>query len=342
MQHHPIDRRRLCISGAAILAALAILLTGTFAWQSISQTALNEMASQSNHGGRLHDDFNGQNKDIYVENFTAPGNGGVPIYARIRLDEYMEIGPDAGIKRDAPDRDAVPLNSGSRIDDVCTWTTRLPINATDSPDAGFHRYWQWDMGGSTVYMPTFNMNKDSLAAEINGTFAGPDGDPTTREDSYKDYVVYREGQVVTQDEVWDMDSNSEDEGRLSIEGVNISLNRSVQHTARPTLTATVVTMQEWMDMGSPVGPYWVYDADGWAYWADAIRPGEATGLLLDGIYSVNEPEGSWYYAIHVVAQFASAGDWGQDNASGFFDPTQGAAPSANAMTLLNTISGIAP
>ena len=29
------------------------------------------------------------------------------------------------------------------------------------------------MGGSTVYMPTFK-NKDSIEADINGTFAGQD------------------------------------------------------------------------------------------------------------------------------------------------------------------------
>ena len=337
-----MDRRKLWTSGAAILAALAILLTGTFAWKSISQTALNEAAGQNNHGGRLHDDFNGQNKDIYVENFTDPNNGGAPIYARIRLDEYMEIGADAGARRDAPDRDARPLVSSANINDVRTWTTRLPGSTSVSTDGDFQKYWHWDMGGSTVYMPTFNMNKDSLAAEINGTFAGPDSDTATNADRYGDYVIYTDGQTIIQDEVWDMDSNNEDEGRLSQEGVNISLNRNVQHTAKPTLNASVVTMQEWIDMGSPVGPYWVYDVDGWAYWAQPIKPGEATGLLLNSIQLTMEPEGGWYYAINVVAQFASAGDWGQVDESGFFDPTQGAVPTANAMTLLNTVSGIQP
>ena len=33
------------------------------------------------------------NKDVYVENFmSADEAGGVPIYARVRLDEYLEIG----------------------------------------------------------------------------------------------------------------------------------------------------------------------------------------------------------------------------------------------------------
>ncbi|MBC8545221.1 hypothetical protein, partial [Bianquea renquensis] len=92
--------RKAASAVIAVVAAAVILLTGTFAWQSISQTALNEVAeTYVNPGGRLHDDFNGVNKDVYVENFmSADEAGGVPIYARVRLDEYLETGRGAGIK----------------------------------------------------------------------------------------------------------------------------------------------------------------------------------------------------------------------------------------------------
>ena len=52
---------------AAVIAAVLVVviaMTGTYAWRSISQTALNEAAAGSNPGGRLHDDFDGENKDI--------------------------------------------------------------------------------------------------------------------------------------------------------------------------------------------------------------------------------------------------------------------------------------
>ena len=49
--------------------AISVFFTGTFAWQSISQLALNEVAGNPNPGGRLHDDFNGRDKKVYVENF---------------------------------------------------------------------------------------------------------------------------------------------------------------------------------------------------------------------------------------------------------------------------------
>ena len=45
-----------------------LLLTGTFAWSSISQNVLNENDGKTESGGRIHDDYNKEsgNKDIEV------------------------------------------------------------------------------------------------------------------------------------------------------------------------------------------------------------------------------------------------------------------------------------
>ena len=96
MKRKRIQNKKKLFSGIlALILISAIMLTGTFAWQSISQNVVNEVGVKGlNVGGRLHDDFNGEeNKDIYVENF-----GNEPILARIRLDEYMEIVAGAGRK----------------------------------------------------------------------------------------------------------------------------------------------------------------------------------------------------------------------------------------------------
>ena len=100
-------------------------------------------------------------------------------------------------------------------------------------------------------------------------------------------------------------------------------------------------MQQWLDMGAPVGPFWVYDTDGWAYWAQPIQPGTATGLLLDGITLQKEPDEDWYYGINVVGQFATVGDWGSEAGNdGFFGDNAGEAPSDNAIFLLNQAAGL--
>ena len=354
------DKKKVTTAVVAGVTALALVLGGTFAWTSISQQAKNEAAGIVNVGGRLHDDFNGTNKDVYVENFTDPLNGGQPIYARIRLDEYMEVGQDAGGYGTDVDSDgtveAVPVIDGTSIDDMTTWKTFVPSSITDTAitcsdcaEANglctIHEHWKWTVGGSTIFMPTFNKDKDSLTADINGTYEGTvEGDKVY----YDDYVVYEEGgleiDVTTDGEnaltdaegtvgtvtgyaVYDDDTNTEDDGGTRSE--------TETHTAKATGTATVMTMQEWLDAGSQPGNFWVYDADGWAYWANPIMPGESTGLLLDSIEMFKNPGEKCYYSINVVAQFATVGDWEYFNGD---DENPEFDGSENALSLLEKAS----
>ncbi len=343
-------KKALTAVGAVALAAV-IALGGTLAWQSINQQALNEAAATLNPGGRLHDDFDGSNKDVYVENFTDAADG-TPIFARVRLDEYMEIGTGAGTDRNlAPDAPLTAsgltvVGQGSVINDKTTWITRTPTGGL-ADEAG-EVYWAWDTdGGQTVYMPTFNKNKDSLQADINGTYDGQEGTDVP----YDDYVTYTEGQQVTADATYDDDNNDvEDEGtRLENE----------THAAKTTINGTVITMDEWLTRWEAyqtavaggtsaeqaaadtqvTGDFWVWDDDGWAYWANAIQPDTATGLLLDGIELVNLPSDSYYYGINVVGQFVTADDIGFLTGTGFYDRTAGRLPSTEAEDLLELITG---
>ncbi len=311
---------------AAVIAAAAILLAGTFAWTSISQIALNESAGIVNVGGRLHDDFNGENKDVYVENFTDPLNGGQPIYARIRLDEYMEVGPEAG-DADNAGRRAEPVIAGTDINDVDTWIPHKPTTECEvcetSGTCVIHDHWVWEMGGETVFMPTFNKDKDSLKAEINGTYEG-----TTKGDTvyYDDYVTYKEGETISGDASYDDDTNTTDDG--------IVRTQEEEHVAKKTQKGTVITMNQWIADGKQPGNYWVYDTDGWAYWANPIMPGEATGLFLSNIDMKKNPGEKCYYGINVVGQFATVSDWEY-----FKD---GGEPSTNALEVLTVASDNVP
>ena len=339
-------RKKTLTSVGAVAMAAVIALGGTFAWQSISQQALNEAAAIVNPGGRLHDDFDGSNKDVYVENFTDAVDG-TPIFARVRLDEYMELGTGAGTDRNLAEGEALTVSGltvvgqGSKINDKSTWTTRKPGGGS-----AFEEYYTWDMeGGKTVYMPTFNKNKDSLKADVNGTY---DGKPDT-DIPYDDYVAYTVDQQITADATYDNDNNDVEDDGVRIE--------SETHTAAETINGTVITMEEWATRWAAYqtalednpeadpadynvkGNFWVWDADGWAYWANPIEPGTATGLLLDGIELVNPPSDSFYYGINVVGQFVTADDIGYLNGTGFYDRSAGRVPSANAEDLLELITG---
>ena len=357
------SKRKLISAVIAVALAAAILMGGTFAWQSISQMALNEVYGHVNPGGRLHDDFTilqndekepilteegtkQYDKNVYVENFTTLADDGVQIFARIRLDEYMETGLGAG--EDDPEKNqATSLVYGATLGDTTSWTTHIPGN-TDDP---FHDYWDWTMAGENTetgeldaeetkgvwYMPTFNKNKDSLQADINGTFDAGFED-------YEDYGLTKD-HAVTADAVYDNDGDTEDV-TSPVEGEDIK-KVSETHYAKEIGDSTVITMADWLklDTEKKVGPYWVWDTDGWAYWAAPIDPDSATGLFLDGIARttkiINE---DWYYGINVVAQFITADDLGRplngEAETGFYDPGEGgknAPPSFEALQLLKTI-----
>jgi hypothetical protein len=82
-----------------------------------------------------------------------------------------------------------------------------------------------------------------------------------------------------------------------------------------TLGAPLIRLSDWD--GQPVAA-WILDdssanqAEGWAYWGEALRPGESTAKLLESITLIRRPDGPYYYAIHVDMQ---AADWYID----FFD-----------------------
>ncbi len=335
------DKRKLAASLTAGGMAAAILLTGTFAWRSISQKGTNEMVGDANPGGRLHDDFDGKNKDIYVENFTSPEDG-APIFARVRLREYMEVGAEAGNPgADGYEAKAVG-KTDAQLNDHSTWAIHHLDESQESTDhMAFHDYVTWDQeGGSTVYMPTFNKNKDSLIIDRNGTLEGLDGlypwEQGDTYDKYQDNKTYTVGNQATGNAIYDADSDDHDDvgeylapdgagvqvlpGGTAVDGVNYNLVEET-HEAKKTQDCTVISMEEWKakDPWDRVGNYWVYDTDGWAYWAAPIMPDTATGLLLDGVSVTQTPDEEWYYAIDVEAQFSTAYDWGtKDKNDGFF------------------------
>ena len=364
MTYNMTNRKKRRAAIIAVTCAILVALSGTFAWQSISQQALNEAKGISNPGGRLHDDYSGPDgtKDVYVENF-----GDQDIFARVRLDEYMEIGKGAGTKGTyseetgwtaSADNKATSLVNGANINDVTTWTTHLPGDVDANISTGdesktqwtdssktFRNYFTWTMGGEgdnngqTVYMPTFNKNKDSLAADINGTLEGKNGT------AYADYVEYTKDQTVSGTVYEDADDNTVDEGANDptkkgnggTESVNFRAIQGQNHTAKETLTASVITMATYQSMddeGKTAFAGWVYDADGWAYWSQPIKAGTATGLLLDEV-STKDKADEWYYGINVVAQFVTANDLGKtgENATGFF-ADGGQMPSSDALDLL--------
>ena len=156
-------RRRKLRSGiiAALLMVL-ILLTGTYAWIQFNNIGFNAVYTETNFGGRFHNNFqwaneSGQgthNKNLFAENF-----GNNQIFVRVRLREFFRAGEGAepiGHTTEHP----VLLNNPStwpvyQAQDNDVRTRRLE---TDSAAIG-NRGISWTLGhtgGPMYFMPTFN------------------------------------------------------------------------------------------------------------------------------------------------------------------------------------------
>jgi hypothetical protein len=110
---------------------------------------------------------------------------------------------------------------------------------------------------------------------------------------------------------------------------NTTVYNGTEPGVKRTRNATVITMNQWMALGSPIGDYWVGDSDGWFYWASPILPGDATGLLIDAIDKrqsiIGSYGGSYYYAVYIDTQMATAFSDGPtpDDYRTFADPDKG-------------------
>lgn len=313
--------QRAVLLFALCTLCVTFLFGGTFAWSSLGQNVTNEVKGHmENPGGRLHDDFNGKNKDVYIENFTDQYDG-QPIIVRIRLREHMEMSDTAGTN--------VPVWS--------TWDVWDPMQniqsgCYESPTG----YWKWKLGGQTTYLPTFNKDLDSKVADVNGTFAGPDGNDADGSDSFEDYVKYAINTPVS--------------GTAKYNG---GTTKTETHIVTETQPAVMMSMAQW-SADPQLGQFWVYDNDGWAYWAQPLWPDSATGLLLDEISLTKAIRGNWYYGIHVEAEMVTADELtdisaAKANQKGFYHShdtstdackngtCSGECPSATAAQLLSAI-----
>ena len=297
------ERKKLCI---AIFSLVALIIIGVFAWTNFSSQTSNQqydagsgseytepgepeivssepvdsvnetlepkvLESEEENievSGTLHDyrSEDGEYRQIHIENW-----GNEPILVRVKLDEYMEIGPGAGLRSIATDENtgksipnsqnfAKSLVDGANIDDTSTWKTHSGARiAAFINGAEFYDFWEWEMGGQKFYFPApeeYRTNKNFV-----DTSSPPD---------------------------------------LTADSVNAA---GVQ--ARQTRLAQVRTMVCWFHDGSPIGDFWVIDQDGWAYWAAPLKPGDSTGLLLNRVTQTTQLVEENFYEINVVVQMAT-------------------------------------
>lgn len=318
------------IKGVLLVAALLLLIAGTYTWFSFTQRAINDRHVELGFEevGRLHDYFDevSGNKDVFVENF-----GDAPILVRIKLLEYMEIDGVSMVQADpATDTDVQPLKA-----DPTTWTPWTPAASGNTvgdrvgPGAVFNSRARWTMGwqprvatdgsgqllDAPYYMPTFNHSRTDhktaaagdgrdwnwsgeeadTSASPNGTNAGADATGVTHPGDGTD-GYWNAGDTAT-----------------SLLGTPPD-TQSGTHTARQTVVQDqpVMLLSQWnaLPVQDRVGNFWVVDPQtGWAYWANLLFPGEATSFLLDqATFITSGLRGNVYYGIKVVPNMVANTD----------------------------------
>jgi len=303
--------KRKAMAGFTAAALIALIATGTFAWTNLNSQRLNEWrgagSPENEVGGVLHDDHrdNEPNKAVYIENWGAGD-----LFVRIRLSEYMEMGTGAGLKSTTTDP-----STGEIVHN--------PLNLAKSLISGadIDHVETWRIYDPYRVYPTV-IDENSIDNYWLWNMGGQKYYYPAPESSRanKGYVDQNSPAGLTKDSV-----NSD--------GVQ----------AKQTAFAQVLTMTQWKAEGSPIGDYWVIDADGWAYWAAPLKPGQATGLLLNSVTQTKPPAKDYYYGINVAAQMATKdgaidSNGLKDNYERFGDEDQGGW-SADGQRLMELITG---
>jgi len=293
-----MKRKRLITGTVAVACAAAVALTGTFAWQSISNAVNNFSGTKvvtpdtTKPGGNLHDDFNSATGDkrIYVEN-----TGNTKLFVRVRLGEFEDL-----TKSTAPSTitytDHVPVSTAT-VNDVadCKNDTNNFHGNTDAGD-----YFIWTMGsGSHAY--------NSITGTTQWTGASSQ--------EAKDQLVadqYGSAQAGTGNSY---DSNS---------GKSSTVVSTKDSTANKSTIASdgVITMAQYnakSDADKKAFTGWVYDNDGYAYWSQPLDAGQATGDLLSKVSLPTANSKDYFYSIKATMEYVDQKDigaWTSDGTDG--------------------------
>ena len=263
-------KKPVILAIAAVLCTVA-MLGGALAWTDFTQNKVNKFRGSVDADVTLHDEFDGANKDVFVEN-----SGTSTIYVRVRLDEYMQVGDKK-------------FGSNADVRDKTTWAPHT-YGGKDIIDCGnadadrFHHYYEWSMRGiDRDYTP-------GTPGIVYGTL-GADGKVDRSDKSGSDVphhtaaantpIRMTEFMRLAKQEYADMNSTDR------------------------ALWNDKVTAGCWILDDSNVAE----NGGGWAYWSVPLKPGTATNLLLDKVTLKKDAEDDWIYRIDVKLQAVTANDF---------------------------------
>ena len=270
----------------AVAVCIAALVGGAYAWTDLTQSVTNKFRGTFDADVTLHDEFDGLNKDVFVEN-----SGTNDIYVRVRLDEYMRVGETV-------------FATGADARDKSTWTTHTYdgpsiIDCTHADIGKFHDYYRWHMVGSARnYTP-------GTPGMVYTTLTGIDpitGEPVVDRADGTHTTAPAEHPILMSDYV-------------TVYNLIFFAGVTEYSDIVALLSADELAVYDAYTKGC-----WILDntdtaanGGGWAYWSKVLHPDTATNCLLDTVTLIKDADDNWIYRIDVKLQAVTLGDAGKWN-----------------------------
>lgn len=303
-----LNRRTLCGIGAVIVA-LSLIIGGVFAWNDNSQHKSNIVT-----GGNLTakedvvlvEDFerpdDWQQDDELKKEVSVKNTGEGQIYIRLQLKEYMDI---AEVKYTYSDEELLIDSSGKFVAGATTADLKAWLNSNNVVynDSQIKTYKAYGDTTEKFYLATdanTNINgvygKKLLLDYTEGTPKSlVDGVSRAAYETTDDHQLHPTGECLYTSHLWS--------GSTFPGGKDTDPNKDPFHKyVEWKLGAPLIKMSDWD--GQPTAS-WILDdtsAEGWVYWGEALKPGDSTTKLLESIKLIKQPDGPFYYSLHVDMQ----------------------------------------
>jgi uncharacterized protein YjdB len=307
----------------AVVLALAIIAGGTYMWTDFSQHKTNEARSAlSKYEAVLIEDFEEEDdwktsdgelkKEISVKN-TGPVNSDYKeVYVRIQLKEYMEI---AEIEIEKTSARYMIDTNGAYI--VNTTSGEPGKTALENAYPGHTVDWLTDaVSGVTAW---FVQTKED---DLNGQYGKHVVTKYDVSDSPFKVTpgINRADDDAKKSEKHDVVANGEEPNRNGEcdyrkylwDGsyLTAAKNPTMEYIQWNLNSDDVITLSEWIVAGEPSVAKWIIDntdgnADPWIYWGEALYPQQVTTDFMKSIELIKQPDGQFYYALHVEMEALS-------------------------------------
>lgn len=300
---------------AAFLVILALLASGTYAYEVLFQHDSNELENEGiKYDATLNEKFTPPTnwnvnhgaitKQINVKNTGLTDGTYGDVYVRLQLKEYMEISEITYVYYDMdndgkPDlymtepngeytvfasaQDALNAYPGHDVQEL--------TDAVSGTTGWFVRTQAGDKNGQYGKYVIKSFDEGTPESLVNGVVRAPATDKGNHE---------KNGECEYTPHVWNDSLNGYSDTELFMAYV------------KWTMGDNVITIDEWDGMPTDK---WILDTQsdaGWIYWGRSLKPAETTANVLEAIELVSQPDGKFYYVIHTDMEakpYHQLGDW---------------------------------